>query len=242
MKGGHNIFISYKYSDTNVYQEIKHELFESSNRPIGFRTPRDYVNVLETFIREFSPHYYKGEEDGESLKGKNEQYIWEKLKDMIFDSTLTIVLISPNMKTSEPENEQWIPWEIHYSLMHKTRHSSCGNEKYSATNAMIAIVLPDKNGKYNYYFDDYTCCEGGCRLNKTYTLFRILRNNIFNRKNNENVYNCKKNDKIYIGNNHSFISFYKWSEVNDANRLNKAINLAYKILSEKELFDIKIEI
>ncbi len=110
MSGGHQIFISYKFSDTNVQQNLNSDLFEKSERPFGSRTPRDYVNVLQTYIENHSPHYYKGEEDGESLQGKTDEYIWEHLKDLIFDSTLTIVLISPSMKTSEPEREQRIPW------------------------------------------------------------------------------------------------------------------------------------
>ena len=33
------------------------------------------------------------------------------LKDMLFDTTVTVVIISPNMKKSK-----WIDWEIEYSL------------------------------------------------------------------------------------------------------------------------------
>ena len=242
MAKGHQIFISYKFSDTNVKQDVQHQLFESSDRMYGKRTPRDYVNILETFIENHSPHYYKGEKDGESLKGKSEEFIWEHLKDMIFDSTLTIVLISPNMKTNEPENEQWIPWEIHYSLMHKTRHSETGKDVCSATNAMMAIVLPDRNGNYEYYFENKKCCKTGCRLNKTNSLFRILKNNTFNRKTDENTYSCDVGDKIYSGNMHSFISFYKWKDIDNPDKLKNAINLAYKILSEKEKYKVRVEI
>lgn len=242
MSGGHQIFISYKFSDTNVQQNLNSDLFEKSERPFGSRTPRDYVNVLQTYIENYSPHYYKGEEDGESLQGKTDEYIWEHLKDLIFDSTLTIVLISPSMKTSEPEREQRIPWEIRYSLAHETRLSNNGKEQYSATNAMMAIVLPDKNGSYDYYFETKTCCESGCRLHKNGKLFRILRNNTFNRKNNSETYSCKIGDKIYCGKKHSYITFYKWSEINDINKLDVAIKLAYEIQSEQEKYDINKEI
>lgn len=72
------------------------------------------------------------------------------LGDKIYDSTITLVLISPNMKDSNlPETEQRIPWEISYSLREQSR-----NGRTSKTNAVMAIVLPDANGRYDYYIED----------------------------------------------------------------------------------------
>ena len=234
---GHKIFISYKFHDVSVYQNIKHNLFEAE-RPVGQRTPRDYVNVLQEYIEDFSDHIYKGEDDGEPLDDKSDDWIWNYLKELMFDSTITIVLISPKMKTSDPENKQWIPWEISYSLGNETRKSSTGKAIRSNTNAMLAIVLPDLNNSYAYYFENKTCCPTKCRLNKTNTLFSILRKNTFNRINDDKSRTCEKGDKVYTGNLHSFIPFYKWSDIASKEALEKAIEQAFLILSQKEKYNI----
>ncbi len=44
------------------------------------------------------------------------------MKERIYDSTITIVLISPNMKDAfKWDKSQWIPWEIAYSIRETTR-------------------------------------------------------------------------------------------------------------------------
>ena len=161
----------------------------------------------------------------------------------MFDSTLTIVLISPNMREKgKSDKDQWIPWEIKYSLGLEQRKNSSGNLIRSNTNAMLAIVLPDRHGSYEYYFENKTCCPGGCRLNKTNTLFNILRRNTFNRIKNINARKCNIGDTIYSDGFHSFIPFYKWSEINSKKGIEEAIEHAYEILSQKENYDICHEI
>ena len=85
---------------------------------------------------------YKGEHDGEDLSKLSENTIWEKLKDKILDSTVTIVFISSNMReTYKPDKEQWIPWEIAYSLREQMR-----SDRISHTKAILGVVLPNRYG------------------------------------------------------------------------------------------------
>ena len=87
---GRKIFVSYKYADENVYPVPN----VSDYRP----KVRDYVTWLERKFSDRTDHIYKGEHDNEDLSDRSDDYIWMKLKDRIYDSTITIVLISPNMK------------------------------------------------------------------------------------------------------------------------------------------------
>ena len=111
-------------------------------------TVRSYVDRMESYFDQ-TTNIYKGESNNEDLSYFTENTIWEKLKDRIYDSSVTIVMISPNMKESyKSENAQWIPWEIAYSLRETTR-----GDRNSHTNAVLAVVLPDKSHQYwNAFF------------------------------------------------------------------------------------------
>ena len=169
---GRKIFISYKYQDTDVRQ--MYHIWYSQNRNTRVR---DYVDKLQELIGE--DNINKGEKDGEDMSVLEDATIQSVLGDKIYDSSITLVLISPNMQDpSLPETDQWIPWEISYSLREQSREG-----RISKTNAVMAIVLPDANNSYDYYLQEHTCPWCNTRTLNTGRLFKVLSVNMFNRYN-----------------------------------------------------------
>lgn len=196
---GKKIFVSYKYADNQVENL---SFYENS-------TVRDYVSEFEEVL-DPSDNIYKGESDGEDLSTLTEDSIWQKLKDRIYDSSVTVVFISPGMKEIwQDEKEQWIPWEISYSLKEVSRKNKNGEAVTSRSNAMIAVVLPDENGSYSYYLESKSCCENGCTTHHTDKLFRIIKNNKFNLKDASKKV-CDTGSTIWYG-ECSYIKAVKWS-------------------------------
>lgn len=227
---GHKIFVSYKYADDSVYNL---SFFENS-------TVRDYVTELENRI-DSSNHIYKGESEGEDLSNLSEDTIWEKLKDKIYDSTLTIVLISPKMKEEgKSDRNQWIPWEISYSLKETKRKNESGQDVTSNTNAILAIVLPDSNNSYDYYLEEKSCCGSSCITHHTEKLFTILQKNKFNLINAIKI-DCTNdsNEKIWMG-DCSYIKAVKW--VDFINNMDKYIDEAYERLYNIDDYNICKEV
>ena len=196
---GYKIFVSYKYKDNSVFSL-------SSNRsespfPNGNRTTvRDYVDKLESYF-DHTSNIYKGESDDEDLSQYNDDTIWEKLKDRIFDSSVTIVMISPNMR--EPhrsERSQWIPWEISYSLRETTR-----GDRTSHSNAILAVVLPDYLHQYNYFTEPHLYQRLDGQDNNEDPVFPIIRKNMKNNRWNrsstslfQGFYSISTSDSSYI--------------------------------------------
>ena len=163
---GRKVFVSYKFKDNDVKE------LTSVVQPTW---PCDYVDYIKDKVLSYSD-IYKGENSDEDISSWPEYAIWNHLKDKIYDSSITIVLISPNMKEpNRHQRSQWIPWEISYSLRETTR-----NDRTSHNNAILAVVLPNKQGSYSYYNKD--------------NLFPILKDNI-------------SNGYIYVTNWEDFVSY-----------------------------------
>ena len=71
---GSNVFVSYKYKDSNV-------------RKIGDisdTTCRDYVDEIQKMLEGRKTYYFRGEEDGEGLSDLDDDTIAGKLADKIY--------------------------------------------------------------------------------------------------------------------------------------------------------------
>ena len=106
-------FISYKFSEAR----------ELRNR------------IIDSLAQDAS--YYKGETaDSPDLTDRKTETIKEHLKNMLFDTTVTIVIVSPNMRQSN-----WIDWEIEYSLRNYNRSGKC-----SSTNGVLGVLMKVDGG------------------------------------------------------------------------------------------------
>ncbi|WP_321319218.1 TIR domain-containing protein [Labilibaculum sp.] len=221
---GRKVFVSYKYADSkvedlDVYED--REVFGMLTKVKVTTTARHYVDKLSEEL-EKDDEIYKGEDDDESMESLADSTIASKLGDKIFDSSVTVVLVSKGMKEAlSSENEQWIPWEISYSLKEQSRKNV-----RSKTNGVIAVVLPDETGSYEYYITRDEECN--CRTLKTDFLFQILRDNMFNVK-EPNKRPCNGSD-VYSG-DCSYIQSVKWVDfIKNISKYNdKAIELRDKI-------------
>lgn len=218
---GRKVFISYKYADKNV-EELGSAYWVEDPRGVRTQnipritTVRSYVNKVQGLL-DIKEHINKGERDYEDLSHLSGAEIRQKLKPRIHNSNVTIVFISPGMnEILKKDRDQWIPWEISYSLKEIKREGS-----RSRTNAILAVVLPDKKGSYNYFEN----CDGSI---KTQNLFNILANNMDNRKPGATT-----NEK-------SFIKTIKWNSF--IRNINNYIDKAVKIKKNINEYYIREEI
>ncbi len=221
---GRCIFITYKYGDTSVFPL-------DWVKSWGTTRVRDYVTELQSLLDQ-NDHINKGEYDDESLENFKDSTIESKLRDKIYSSSITLIFISPNMKNPiEPENDQWIPWEISYSLKETTR-----NGRTSRTNALLAIVLPDECNRYDYFMTSHSCCDNGCIRYKTNKLFKIIRDNMFNVK-YPSTFTCPQSlgGTVYQG-EASYIKSVRW--IDFIGNPNYYLDLAYEIKENLSEYNI----
>lgn len=213
---GRKIFISYKYAD-----ELVEPIHDEPNLNWWETTARHYVDKLQERLDD-EDHINKGEADGEDLSNFATDTIASKLRDKIYDSSITIMMISKGMVDQyKNENEQWIPWEIAYSL----RESNRGG-RISRANAVLAVVLPDELGSYEHFVVQNACGTCRCRTLKTNSAFDIIKNNMFNIKSPNYKDHCTKKDRVYTGES-SYIKAIKWNDF--INNVNYYINAAIDI-------------
>ncbi|KGH87802.1 hypothetical protein X350_06850 [Oenococcus oeni S12] len=174
-------FISYKYSEaTELRDKIISALGEDGQ-------------------------YYLGERSNSpDLTDDNTESIRSYLKDMIYHTSVMIVIISPNMKQSN-----WIDWEIEYALKDIKR-----GDNTSHSNGVLGVIMdfPDASwfkhehiepdgDSANFYSDEYT--------------YSIINNNRFNQF--PKVYSCTECQPV-SGLTGSYISFATEKEFfNDPN-------------------------
>lgn len=143
----HKTFISYKYSEAQSLRD-------------------NIIKVLGDDAK-----YYQGEtSDSLDLTDTSTENIKKNLKDMMFDTSVTIVIISPKMKESN-----WIDWEIEYCLKKISR-----KDRTSQRNGVVGVIMKS-NGGYDWFKQIQTNSDG-CRVRtyKTEKVFDIINNNRFN--------------------------------------------------------------
>lgn len=151
----HKTFISYKYSEArNLRNEIIDALGDDAT-------------------------YYQGETSSSpDLSDTSTENIKKNLTDMMYDTSVTIVILSPNMKSSK-----WIDWEIEYSLKNITRKG-----RTSHTNGVVGVIMKH-NGGYDWLkttsINSDGCASSSFNQSKVYS---IINNNRFNQ--NPKVYSC----------------------------------------------------
>ena len=141
--------------------------------------------------------YYNGEtSDSPDLTDKKTETIKEILKDMIYGTSVLIVILSPKIKESE-----WIDWELEYSLKEIKRE-----DRTSKSNGIVAVVMK-YNNSYDWFITNSENCHGTSTLKYDDSkLYSIISENHFNSI--PPKYHCSE-CKTYEANLGSYISYIK---------------------------------
>ena len=148
-------FISYKYSEATDLRDT----------------------ILAKLGKDAS--YYQGEtSDSPNLTDTSTDTIRKKLTDMMYNTSVTIVIISPNIKKSK-----WIDWEIEYCLKEISREG-----RTSKTNGIVGVIQK-VNGDYSW-FKNLNQNTDGCSPSSyaEYLVYDIINKNRYNQT--PKVYSC----------------------------------------------------
>jgi hypothetical protein len=194
-------FISYKFSEAvDLREEIINSLGDDAS-------------------------YYKGETaDSPDKTDTSTENIKEHLKDMIFDTSVTILIVSPNIKTSK-----WIDWEIEYSLKEITRA-----DRTSRSNGIVGVIQK-VDDSYDWLITSAKN-DDGCTTtsHQTSKLYPIINKNRYNLS-GDDKYSCP-HCQSYSQLDGSYISLIK--EDVFLNNPNKYIENAYE--KSQEIGNFKI--
>ncbi|WP_270465282.1 TIR domain-containing protein [Fusobacterium polymorphum] len=185
----HKTFISYKHSEA---QKIRDDIIKALGK--------DAV-------------YYRGEtSNSPDLSDTSTENIKKALTDMMFDTSVTIVVISPNMTESN-----WIDWEIEYCLKNINR-----KDRISHINGVVGVIMK-YNGGYEWFKKkkrkDDGCIISSYDENKVYDIINKNRYNQNPKKYSCDV--CKTVDSL----TGSYIAYVE--EETFLSNPNKYINNAY---------------
>lgn len=221
------LFIGFSFSDPNIdyiLSRVRIDYGEQNNRQhyaiMRRVNEKDYNNRAEYeyaqrkhefFIEDAT--YYKGEtSESPDLTDTSTENIKKNLKDMMYDTSVTIVILSPNMKESK-----WIDWEIEYCLKDITR-----KDRTSHTNGVVAVIMKVDNS-YEWFKKSGTNCHGSSTVSyELDKVFDIISQNHFN--SNPEQWHCDK-CKTYDWLNGSYITFVEEETFMDDPE--KYINNAY---------------
>lgn len=185
----HKTFISYKHSEAQKLRD-------------------DIIKVLGK-----DAVYYRGEtSNSPDLSDTSTENIKKALTDMMFDTSVTIVVISPNMTESN-----WIDWEIEYCLKNINR-----KDRISHINGVVGVIMK-YNGGYEWFKKkkrkDDGCIISSYDENKVYDIINKNRYNQNPKKYSCDV--CKTVDSL----TGSYIAYVE--EETFLSNPNKYINNAY---------------
>lgn len=144
---------------------------------------REAQDLRDTIIKALGDDasFYQGETaDSPDMTDTSTENIKSNLTDMMYDTSVTIVIISPNVADSK-----WIDWEIEYCLKEISREG-----RTSKTNGVVGVIQ-EVNGGYDWLVTTKTN-QDGCTVRdiNEEPLYEIIKKNRGNRVNKE--YTCQE--------------------------------------------------